>query len=904
MRCAWAARAANTECCAATIGCIATGALVVFAFWAPIVGPREFLDGYDDPGNFGENLYTQNCSLSKENIVRIFTEGVILNVYEPISLLFRLFVCEAGGSIVNALHVIRINVVLHLVNTALSACVAVEILRRLCPRTSSTQQIVCSIFAAALVAVHPLRTEVVAWASCQPYLIAGTFTLLSVCAHLVRDRAGTSAGLRGGLRIISIACFVLGVFSKAVTLSVPSFIVALDAHKFALAGTSSSTRPRNVSLVDAFTCSIRRCTAWAFVAFVSCFVVVRQTYVRASSEDSKTLSTQSLVSRFRKGAFGALFYLRKTLVPSDLSLRYAPSYAEPYEMNIALLLVVVVTIALLVLASGRRVAAKEGALLWISYLAMLSPTFLSEHCSMLAADRYVYLPSILLLAPTIAIFLARLWSAYEQRRFVLMIASLSMCLALACRTNEYTKTWGSEELLWKQWIDVNPKDPGLHVNLGAYYFANERFGDAAAFLRSSRTLVPDDANVHKQYASALLVLGNAPGALEALKDAAQNAPSIEHTFAELKQSLLRATEDHARAHDVYVRFEGTLGKRKGPLLAECDSLRRLGRLVDAEMVCRRAARLDRNSPTDLDSFQMTTMALLLLNQMERRVDVPISIPFARPPMIESSVISENPSRFVSLTLDRRRRAHQERATRIPAFEQIDDHEYALPARSAPRIEEARKVIEDAIRSAEARLDTSLITVFAIGLRSIGAIVDADAALRRAARIGCEASRSHSLGTSQRSGRHVIVRVQSTQEDTALSDCYAKLAHAFADFERHLEASQYYDSAARATSNVSDVGHHVFNAGTMLGEMREWDMAAEYFEEALRYRPDLVEAHCYLGGIVYNQLSAASAGFADERTRIDTGLGHFKNCLDALPSKRTVYAPFYKILLGWRDKGGK
>eukprot|EP00939_MAST-03C_sp_MAST-3C-sp1_P004528 g4528.t1 len=124
---------------------------------------------------------------------------------------------------------------------------------------------------------------------------------------------------------------------------------------------------------------------------------------------------------------------------------------------------VVATIISIVLLSTRSRVRSDAALLWFTYLAMLCPTFLSGHCSMLAADRYTYLPSIFLGVPSLAAVLARATKVCDKRIFA-ALAALVLIL-LGRKSFEYVDIWGNEETLWTAMIRINPRDAGLHVNL-------------------------------------------------------------------------------------------------------------------------------------------------------------------------------------------------------------------------------------------------------------------------------------------------------------------------------------------------------------------------------------------------------------------------------------------------------
>ena len=71
-----------------------------------------------------------------------------------------------------------------------------------------------------------LRVEVVAWASCQPYLPCALFSLLSFLAYL---RAFDRSGARSlGWVAASWLLFLLALLSKAVAVTLPAVLIILD----------------------------------------------------------------------------------------------------------------------------------------------------------------------------------------------------------------------------------------------------------------------------------------------------------------------------------------------------------------------------------------------------------------------------------------------------------------------------------------------------------------------------------------------------------------------------------------------------------------------------------------------------------------------------------------------------
>ena len=114
----------------------------------------------------------------------------------------------------SASNVLIISLCLHILNTLLIRGYAETAVRIFRPDASTKTTIVLS-GRALLFAVHPLRTEVVAWASCQPYLLAMLFSILFIQTYPSK---------------FSVVLFLLAVLCKAVSISVPIVLVLLDVR--------------------------------------------------------------------------------------------------------------------------------------------------------------------------------------------------------------------------------------------------------------------------------------------------------------------------------------------------------------------------------------------------------------------------------------------------------------------------------------------------------------------------------------------------------------------------------------------------------------------------------------------------------------------------------------------------
>eukprot|EP01043_Picozoa_sp_COSAG02_P048340 COSAG02_NODE_4738_length_5037_cov_3.804172_4_plen_189_part_00 len=129
-----------------------------------IAGPTTYLQ-YDDERNYQD--VAQLYSLNSENLWWIWEDGVVLGVWEPVALLFKMawHVGTGGGG---PAVCFAVNLALHTANTVASYLLVVKSRPRRSEKAREQWKL-CVMLSALCFSVHPLRCEVVCWASCQPY---------------------------------------------------------------------------------------------------------------------------------------------------------------------------------------------------------------------------------------------------------------------------------------------------------------------------------------------------------------------------------------------------------------------------------------------------------------------------------------------------------------------------------------------------------------------------------------------------------------------------------------------------------------------------------------------------------------------------------------------------------------
>src|SRR5262249_1182673 len=120
------------------------------------------------------------------------------------------------------------SLILHGVDAILCYALTRALVSRAMPEIEPARRWVISVMpglAAALLAVHPLRVEVVAWASCQSYLPCAGLALLAVLAYL---RACGEGRRHLGWLWASVGLFAAALGCKAVAVSLPLVLLILD----------------------------------------------------------------------------------------------------------------------------------------------------------------------------------------------------------------------------------------------------------------------------------------------------------------------------------------------------------------------------------------------------------------------------------------------------------------------------------------------------------------------------------------------------------------------------------------------------------------------------------------------------------------------------------------------------
>ena len=321
-------------------------------------GGHLFTD-YDDDLNFKLNTNYHGLGLAQ---IRWAWGTTLLGVFQPVAWMLLELEYTIGG--------LR-TWIYHLTSILLHAAVCVSLLfltRRLITwkeqrryQESPVASWVASALAVGLFAAHPLRTEVVAWISCQSYLPCALFGVLCVFCYLNAVQCETQGRSRVRWLAVSLLLLVASLLCHPLTVGLPLVLVILDWHPLGRF-TAAQEQPGRLSARRVLEEKI------PFMAAILPFIFM--TFLTSGTHGTVSWAQAGVGTRIAQAVTGTWFYLGKTIWPVDLS----PFYLRPASLRLtsftslaAIAASVLVTLA--ALAWRSRVPAVLAA--WAAYLVLL-----------------------------------------------------------------------------------------------------------------------------------------------------------------------------------------------------------------------------------------------------------------------------------------------------------------------------------------------------------------------------------------------------------------------------------------------------------------------------------------------------------------------------------------------------
>lgn len=319
-------------------------------------------------------------------------------------------------------------------------------------------------FTATLFAVHPLKSEVVAWITQRNTLLAALFSFISILCFLRYLEKNDKK-----IFAFSLAAFFLAILSKAIVVTLPLLLMF-----FMLAKKGGGWRQVRFwpPLVPFFILS--GAGAILHVAIARKTTVISATYYGSLSE---RLSVALQIP---------FFYLKKALLPTDLSAFYAEDFARQLISS----RVLVSSLMLAALAAAAWLSRKKCPEILLGggwFFITLLPFSNLLATSPVAADRYLFIPSFGLAFAAVSL-VGRIRLPLKMTVSILVLV---ICLSVPV-TFRQNSVWHDNVALWSRTSERAPQVAGVWFNLGRAWHGTTQLSMALeAYLRAVK-LDPSD----------------------------------------------------------------------------------------------------------------------------------------------------------------------------------------------------------------------------------------------------------------------------------------------------------------------------------------------------------------------------------------------------------------------------
>jgi tetratricopeptide (TPR) repeat protein len=461
----------------------------------------------------------------------------------------------------------------HLTNVVLHAAAALLLLTVL---RAMTGRFWPAALAAALFAVHPLRTESVAWVTERKDVLSGVMFLLGIAVYAWYARRPGSWGRYALLLLV----FALGLAAKPMLVTFPLLLLLLDYWP------------------------LRRWAGWRQGAWLAAEKIPLLALsagccgltVRAQSGSIGQLQNLSLPSRAANAVVSCVAYLGHFFFPADL----LPFYRHPLS-TIPLPEIIGTGLLLAILTGGAVLARRKFPYLlvgWFWYLVMLVPVIgLVQVGKQGMADRYTYLPQVGI-AIAVAWAMADVAARWRGGRVVLAAAAgvmLALLLGVAWRQVSF---WHDSATLWSYTLAHGPSGAVAYNNFGNTLWLAGKYEEAEPYYRKALEVDPEYFPAYNNLGMARFHAGDFDQAIALYRKALSIEPKYLQSHNNLATLLYRKgeTEEAAAQCQMALRINPDCPHPLGLLAAIADGK---GNGVDAVNFRRRRLALQ---PDDVETL--------------------------------------------------------------------------------------------------------------------------------------------------------------------------------------------------------------------------------------------------------------------------------------------------------------
>ena len=419
--------------------------------------------------------------------------------YQPLDWMSWALDYQIGGRSAVVFHVH--NLLQHMVCTVLLYFLVLTILRRWRPGAGESVRAIGAALGTLWWAIHPLRAEVVAWATGRNYTQSTMLLLVMFLSYFHAQDAGISLRRRRLLYWIAVAAFACSLLSYSIVAGAAMVLLLADWYPLRRIGTGTNAGWWSAGARRVY---LEKVPFFAAAFLVGAATLYARFHVSQRWEPPPTLEQFPVYDRVMQAFYVWARYLWLPWMPVHLSPVYTRlAHFDPNGAAFwgSALVVVGITIA----AVRLRQRAPWLAVLWAFYLLMLFPLLGYTEHPYSPSDRYAQMAtlSFAVLVGGVVVFALSRETSWLRAAVPFGLAAISVAFGVLCYRQ--TQIWTNDQTLFTHMLAEMGNDPGRADPLWRLARYDLDQGNAAAALK----LADESLAIQPDVLRALHVRGNA-----------------------------------------------------------------------------------------------------------------------------------------------------------------------------------------------------------------------------------------------------------------------------------------------------------------------------------------------------------------------------------------------------------
>lgn len=392
-------------------------AIVIFTFWPAV--HFDFLN-FDDNVYVTDNYFVKT-GLTWNNIHWAFTHSHGGH-WHPLSWMSHQLDCTLFG--LNPLPPHLINILIHALNTSL-----LFLLLTLLFNTP-----ILAFTLSLLFAIHPLRIESVAWVTERKDVLSLCFGLQALIAYTLYQKSKKSLTIAW-----AIIAFSLGLLAKPSLVMIPILFLLLDIFIF--------SKPITFDLVLG-----KQKIIFYLITLLSCLSAL---WAQNAGGALKKLSEIAFTDRLSASIVGFVFYLSKTILPTELAAFYPYTFYPLSKVLIAAGILGVIGLGVYWASRSDKIFLL--GIIWFT-LSLLPVIGLAQIGWQAYACRWAYWPHV-----GFTVMLCGFFKKYPKAP-AFIFPLLLLCFF---QTRSELTYWKNSETLFKRALEITQNNFLAHTNYAA-----------------------------------------------------------------------------------------------------------------------------------------------------------------------------------------------------------------------------------------------------------------------------------------------------------------------------------------------------------------------------------------------------------------------------------------------------